>query len=353
MLDFDATDDRVHGHQEGRFFHGYYGDWCFLPLYVFCGEQLLVAYLRPSNLDAARHAWAILKLLIARLREAWPDVQIIFRGDSGFCRWKMLRWCERQAWIMSLAWPKRAPARAAADLAQQALAGHAQSGQKQRLLAGSTTRPAPGIARGGSSPKRSTAPKAATRALSSPASKAKRRRSTTTSTARAARWRTGSRTAARALCRPHLLPWVVGQPAPAPAFLGGLRAPGNHPAHWPAWDGTVQAQVGTIRLKLLKIGTVIVRNTRRIRLLFRAPFPTPVCCASCSPASAPPEAMAVLSPGTKKTTDWGPCLEFTRKPASQAAAPRFEPSAAATTANANRREICRVSASRARRSAAR
>jgi hypothetical protein len=68
ILDFDATDDRVHGQQAGRFFHGYYGDYCFLPLYVFCGEQLLAAYLRPSNLDPARHAWGILKLLVGRLR---------------------------------------------------------------------------------------------------------------------------------------------------------------------------------------------------------------------------------------------------------------------------------------------
>ena len=95
ILDFDATDDRVHGLQEGRFFHGYYGDWCFLPLYVFCGEQLLVSYLRPSNIDVAKHAWAILKLLVVRLRQAWPGVKIIFRGDSGFCRWKMMRWCDR------------------------------------------------------------------------------------------------------------------------------------------------------------------------------------------------------------------------------------------------------------------
>ena len=94
ILDFDATDDRVHGQQEGRFFHGYYGDYCFLPLYVFCGEQLLVSYLRPANIDSARHAWATLKFLVTRLRQAWPKVKIIFRGDSGFCRWRMLRWCE-------------------------------------------------------------------------------------------------------------------------------------------------------------------------------------------------------------------------------------------------------------------
>ena len=81
ILDFDATDDRVDGHQEGRSFHSYYGAYCFLPIYVFCGEQLLVSYLRPSNRDAATHSWAILKLLNQRLRAAWPGVRIIFRGD--------------------------------------------------------------------------------------------------------------------------------------------------------------------------------------------------------------------------------------------------------------------------------
>jgi hypothetical protein len=94
ILDFDATDDPVHGAQEGRFFHGYYDRYCFLPLYVFCGSQLLAAYLRPSNIDPARHAWAILKLLAGRLRQQWPNTRIVFRGDSGFCRWRMLRWCE-------------------------------------------------------------------------------------------------------------------------------------------------------------------------------------------------------------------------------------------------------------------
>jgi hypothetical protein len=95
ILDFDATDDAVHGEQDGRFFHGYYRHYCFLPLYVFCGHQLLVSYLRPSDIDGAKHAWAILCLLVKRLRQVWPKVKIIFRGDSGFCRWKMLRWCER------------------------------------------------------------------------------------------------------------------------------------------------------------------------------------------------------------------------------------------------------------------
>jgi hypothetical protein len=97
ILDFDATDDLVHGNQEGRHFSGYYDNYCFLPLYVFCGEQLLVAYLRPASQDAALHAAAVLKLLVSRLRQAWPGVRILFRGDSGFCRPLLLAWCERHA----------------------------------------------------------------------------------------------------------------------------------------------------------------------------------------------------------------------------------------------------------------
>ncbi len=95
VLDFDATDNPLYGQQEGRFFHGYYDSYCYLPLYVFCGQQLLCAYLRPSRIDGAKHAAAILKLLLRRLRQAWPDVRIVFRADSGFCRQRILNYCER------------------------------------------------------------------------------------------------------------------------------------------------------------------------------------------------------------------------------------------------------------------
>lgn len=95
ILDFDATDDAIHGRQDGAQFHGYYDHYCFLPLYVFCKDQLLVSYLRQSQIDGAKHAWAILALLVKRLRQVWPKVKIIFRGDAGFCRWRMLSWCER------------------------------------------------------------------------------------------------------------------------------------------------------------------------------------------------------------------------------------------------------------------
>jgi hypothetical protein len=95
VLDFDPTDLPVHGQQERRFFHGFYDHYCFLPLYVFCGSRLLVAYLRPSNIDAPLHSRAVLKLLVTRLRQAWPKVRIVLRADSAFARFKLLRWCEK------------------------------------------------------------------------------------------------------------------------------------------------------------------------------------------------------------------------------------------------------------------
>jgi hypothetical protein len=133
ILDFDATDDAVHGEQEGRFFHGFYRHYCFLPLYVFCGDQLLVSYLRPSNIDGAKHSWAILSLLVKRLRQAWPKVKIVFRGDSGFCRWKMLAWCDRHGigYIVGLAKNKRLNV-LTASLQGEAAACFASTGQKIR-----------------------------------------------------------------------------------------------------------------------------------------------------------------------------------------------------------------------------
>ena len=95
ILDFDATDDPTHGQQEHTFYHGYYRHYCFLPLYVFCEGQLLVSYLRSSNMDGAKHSGSILKLLVGALRAQWPNVRIIFRADGGFCRRKILSWCER------------------------------------------------------------------------------------------------------------------------------------------------------------------------------------------------------------------------------------------------------------------
>ncbi len=95
ILDFDGTDDRVHGEQQGRAYNSHYGGYGFLPLYVYCGEKLLVSYLRPINCPDAHHSAAVLSLLVKGLRAHWSQVNIVFRGDGGFYRPLLLSWCER------------------------------------------------------------------------------------------------------------------------------------------------------------------------------------------------------------------------------------------------------------------
>jgi hypothetical protein len=95
VLDIDASDIPLHGYQEQTGFHAYYDHYCYLPLYVYCGQSLLACVLRPSRIDGAKHAAAVIKLIVTRLRQAWPAVRIIIRGDSGFCRQRLIRWCER------------------------------------------------------------------------------------------------------------------------------------------------------------------------------------------------------------------------------------------------------------------
>ena len=104
-LDLDATDDPVHGRQEGRFFHGYYRHYCYLPLYIFCGEHLLCARLRPSNIDASAGSVEELERIVGRIRARWPGTRIVLRGDSGFCREPLMRWCEahRIGYVFGLA----------------------------------------------------------------------------------------------------------------------------------------------------------------------------------------------------------------------------------------------------------
>jgi hypothetical protein len=94
VLDLDATDTPLHGRQEARFFHGYYGHYCYLPLYVFCGDHLLCARLRPSNIDASAGSLAEVQRIVRQIRARWPKTSIILRADSGFCREELLAWCE-------------------------------------------------------------------------------------------------------------------------------------------------------------------------------------------------------------------------------------------------------------------
>jgi hypothetical protein len=135
VLDIDASDVPLHGNQERAEFHAYYDHHCYLPLYVFCGQAMLACVLRPSRIDGAKNAAAVIKLLVTRLRRAWPESRIIVRGDSGFCRQRLLRWCERSgvSYIIGLA--RNARLEAQVRYAELMLAEeYERSGTKQRLI---------------------------------------------------------------------------------------------------------------------------------------------------------------------------------------------------------------------------
>jgi len=135
ILDLDATDDPLHGNQEGRFFHGYYGQYCYLPLYIFCGEFLLVARLRPSNIDASAGSVEELQRIVKQIRTVWPQVRIVVRGDSGFCREELMAWCEAAGvdYLLGLAKNKRLQAHIKEEL-RQAKQQYQESGRAARIF---------------------------------------------------------------------------------------------------------------------------------------------------------------------------------------------------------------------------
>jgi len=275
VLDFDATDDPVHGQQEGRFFHGYYRHYCFLPLYVFCGDQVLVSYLRPSNIDGARHAWAVLALLVKRLRAAWPQVRIILRADSGFCRWRMLRWCEDHGvgYIVGLAKNARLNALATA-LQEQAERQFQQTDSKQRLFgeltyaAATWDRPRRVLAKAEHSGQGRNPRYVVTTLTGDPQELYDK--------AYCARGEMENRIkeqqldlfAGRTSCR-H---WWANQfrlllSSMAYVLVEAIRRLGL------TGTALARAQCGTIRLKLLKIGAVIRRNSRRVYFHLSSAYP--------------------------------------------------------------------------------
>src|SRR5487761_939124 len=135
VLDLDATDDPLHGNQEGRFFHGYYGDYCYLPLYIFCGDHLLCARLRPSNRDAAAGCVEEVERIVAQIRHTWSQVKITIRGDSGFCREELMTWCEDHGveYVLGLAKNARLKASIGPEV-EQAAAEYAETGQAARVF---------------------------------------------------------------------------------------------------------------------------------------------------------------------------------------------------------------------------
>jgi len=275
ILDFDATDDAVHGNQEGRFFHGYYDHYCFLPLYVFCQNQLLVSYLRPSKIDGAKHAWAILALLVKRLRQAWPKVRIILRGDSGFCRWRMLSWCERNnvGYIVGIAKNQRLNA-LTAQLQRDARDCYAGLGTKVRWFsdlryaAGTWKRSRRVIAKIEHTDKGSN-PRYVVTNLSGDGKRLYDK-------LYCARGEMENRIKEQQLDlfadRTSCHRWWPNQ---FRLLLSSLAYVLLEAIRRLALQGTelANAYVGTLRLKLLKIGAVILRNTRRIRFLLSSACP--------------------------------------------------------------------------------
>ena len=275
ILDVDATDDRVHGDQEGRFFHGYYDHYCFLPLYVFCGDQLLVSYLRSSKIDGAKHSWAVLALLIKRLRQAWPKVEILVRADSGFCRWRMLRWFDRHGvdYVIGIA---KNPRLHDQSLALRTLAQwrYWMMGEKQRLF--SEVRYA---AQTWDTPRRVIVKAEHSARGSNP------RFVVTNLTGNAqriydriycARGEMENRIKEQQLGlfadRTSCHTWWANQfrlllSSLAYTLLETIRRVALHAT------ALARAQCGTLRLKLLRIGAIVLRNTRRIRLLLSSAYP--------------------------------------------------------------------------------
>ena len=275
ILDFDATDDTVHGKQEGRFFHGYYDQYCFLPLYVFCGEQLLVSYLRPSKIDAAKHAWAILALLVKRLRQAWPKVQSIFRGDSGFCRWRMLSWCERHdvGYIVGIAKNARLNRLAKPHL-EAARARFEDTGAKQRRFAefayaaASWNKPRRVIVKAEHGAKGAN-PRYVVTNVPGDSKRLYEK-------LYCARGEMENRIKEQQLDlfsdRTSCQRWWPNQ---FRLLLSSIAYVLLETIRRRALQGTelARAQANTLRLKLLKIGAVILRNTRRVRFLLSSAYP--------------------------------------------------------------------------------
>ena len=137
VLDLDATDIPVHGHQPEHFFHGYYDGYCYLPLYIFCGDHLLCARLRPANQDAAAGAVGDVQRIVEQVRQRWPEVEIVLRADSGFCREELMAWCEcnRAGYVLGLARNPRLRALIDAPM-EEAKALHQSTGEAARVFSG-------------------------------------------------------------------------------------------------------------------------------------------------------------------------------------------------------------------------
>jgi hypothetical protein len=279
VLDLDATDDPLHGQQEGRFFHGYYDCYCYLPLYVFCGRHLLASKLRPANIDAAAGAVAEMARIVGRIRRRWPQVRILVRADSGFCREELMAWCEanRVDYLFGLA----KNARLKAELAEELAAAQAESehtGKPARRFKDFTW----STRKSWSRPRRVVAKAEWTQGEANP------RFVVTTLIPEEAEARHlyekiycargemenrikecqldlfADRTSAKSMRANQLRLWFASM---AYVLLAALRRIGLHQTQF------ADATCGTIRLKLLKIGALVTTSVRRVKFAMASACP--------------------------------------------------------------------------------
>ena len=275
ILDIDASDIPLHGDQEQRAFHAYYDHYCYLLLYVFCGKSMLACVLRNSRIDGAKHAAAVIKLRVSRLRQVWPKVRVIVRGDSGFCRQRLIRWCERQSvgYVIGLARNARLQ-RIVAPWESRLAKRYERTKEKQRLIrqfhyaADSWDRPRRIITRleFGS---QGANPRFIVTNLKRPAGALYDdlycQRGEAENRIKEAQL---DLFGTRASCQKFLANWLrILFSALAYTLMQRLREIGL------ARTELATATAATIRVRLLKIGAVVLRNTRRIRILLASHHP--------------------------------------------------------------------------------
>jgi hypothetical protein len=160
ILDLDATDDPVHGNQEGRFFHGYYGHYCYLPLYIFCGEDLLLARLRKADQDGSAGAFEEVQRIVAQIRRRWPKVAITLHADSGFARDALMAWCEanRVDYVFGLARNARLEKMIEAEMEPPRSSTSAPDSRRAASRSSAIARSIPGLASVASSARPSSSP---------------------------------------------------------------------------------------------------------------------------------------------------------------------------------------------------
>ena len=239
ILDLDATDDPLHGHQEGRFFHGYHDCYCYLPLYIFCGRHLLAAKLRRANIDASAGAVEEVARIVAQIRARWPKVSILLRADSGFAREELMTWCEANAvdYLFGLARNERLVGAIAAELAAAEAESLAKSGSARRFAdfvwstLDSWSRQRRVVAKAEHLPKGAN-PRFVVTSLPASVIAAQPVRGGLLRPRRDGK--PHQRAAARPVRRPHVSRHHVGKPAPALVRLVRLRPARCAPPHRPA-----------------------------------------------------------------------------------------------------------------------